>query len=172
MIPDTLWGHFSNPAELPIWKETEATSQHAALGQSGCQLCECDGTVTADVNLSQAFSDGQPLRRSLVWTAWSQTKTQWKRADAISTRALRACSQPREIRPPLSLVQVSAVTCLLPYNHPRKRTNVRSPTGKAQPPQHQWVHTDGSPHTLCPPQSGSNVRSAYPMLVLSYAILC
>lgn len=34
VIPATLWGHFSNPAELPIWKETEATSQHAALGQA------------------------------------------------------------------------------------------------------------------------------------------
>lgn len=120
VIPDTLWGHFSNPAELPIWKETEATSQHAALGQSGCQLCERDGSVTADANLGQAFSDGQSLRRSLVWTAWSQTKTQWKRAHANScTRALRACSQPSEIRPSLSLVQVPAVTCLLPYNHPR-----------------------------------------------------
>lgn len=71
MIPATLWGHFSNPAELPIWKETEATSQHAALGQSGCQLCERDGPVTADANLGQAFNDGQSLRRSLVWTAWS-----------------------------------------------------------------------------------------------------
>jgi hypothetical protein len=31
MMPSaTLQGYFSNPAELPIWKEMEATSQHSA----------------------------------------------------------------------------------------------------------------------------------------------
>lgn len=30
MASGTLQGHFSNRAELPIWKETEATSQHSA----------------------------------------------------------------------------------------------------------------------------------------------
>lgn len=52
MASATLQGYFSTPAELPIWKETEATSQHAALGQLGRQLQECDVSVTADSTTS------------------------------------------------------------------------------------------------------------------------